>query len=97
MYGGSSPSHQVPQYGTGDVVKILDDIAMVHDLQEGHGGWVDDMALVSLLLLSTEKDSLSLTLSLSLSLPSYFICAPHLLTCSGSRSSRACNKGVSIW
>lgn len=38
---------QVPQFSSGDVVRILDDIATVHNLQEGHGGWVDDMALVS--------------------------------------------------
>ena len=30
----------------GDVVRVLDDIAKVHNLQENHGGWVDDMALV---------------------------------------------------
>ena len=41
---------QVPQHSGGDVVRILDDIAVVHDLQEGHGGWVDDMALVSILI-----------------------------------------------
>ena len=37
---------QVEQFSTGDVIRILDDIATVHDLQENHGGWVDDMALV---------------------------------------------------
>ena len=39
---------KVTQFSVGDVVRIIDDIAMVHDLQDGHGGWVDDMALVSL-------------------------------------------------
>ena len=34
------------EFGRGDVVRILDDIAQVHSLQEDHGGWVDDMALV---------------------------------------------------
>ena len=34
------------ELGSGDVVRILDDIAKVHSLQEDHGGWVDDMALV---------------------------------------------------
>ena len=34
------------QFSVGDVVRVLDDIAKVHDLQENHGGWVDDMALV---------------------------------------------------
>ena len=29
------------------MVRISDDIAHVHALQEDHGGWVDDMALVS--------------------------------------------------
>ena len=28
------------------MVRILDDIAEVNKLQEDHGGWVDDMALV---------------------------------------------------
>ena len=37
---------QVEQFNTGDVVRVIDDIAKVHDLQENHGGWVDDMALV---------------------------------------------------
>jgi hypothetical protein len=36
----------VEQYKVGDAVRILDDIARVHDLQENHGGWIDDMALV---------------------------------------------------
>ena len=38
---------KVTQFAVGDVIKIIDDIALVHDLQEDHGGWVDDMALVS--------------------------------------------------
>lgn len=38
---------QVTQLSAGDVVRIVDDIATVHNLQENHGGWVDDMALVS--------------------------------------------------
>ena len=33
-------------FNTGDVIRVIDDIAKVHDLQESHGGWVDDMALV---------------------------------------------------
>ena len=37
---------QVEQFNTGDVIRVIDDIAKVHDLQENHGGWVDDMALV---------------------------------------------------
>ena len=28
-------------------MRVLDDIAKVHTLQENHGGWIDDMALVS--------------------------------------------------
>jgi hypothetical protein len=28
------------------VVRVSDDMAEVHTLQEDHGGWVDDMALV---------------------------------------------------
>ena len=43
-----SPSMQVdiPVFGYGEVVRILDDIAKVHSLQAGHGEWNDDMALV---------------------------------------------------
>ena len=37
---------QVDQLSVGDVVRVVDDIAKVHTLQENHGGWVDDMALV---------------------------------------------------
>lgn len=29
----------------GDVVRVLDDLAEVHRLQDGHGGWNDDIAL----------------------------------------------------
>ena len=34
-------------FSEGDVVRIIDDIAVVRSLQEDHGGWVDDMAMVS--------------------------------------------------
>ncbi len=34
------------QYSKGDPVRILNDISMVYQLQENHGGWIDDMALV---------------------------------------------------
>ena len=37
---------KVRQYSVGDVVKVIDDMVKVHDLQENHGGWVDDIALV---------------------------------------------------
>ena len=37
---------QAGQFSVGDVVRVLDDIAKVHNLQENHGGWVDDIALV---------------------------------------------------
>ena len=30
----------------GDVVRVSNEIALVHTLQEDHGGWVDDMVLV---------------------------------------------------
>ena len=30
-----------------DVVRVINDISQVHSLQDGHGGWSDDMALVS--------------------------------------------------
>lgn len=36
----------IPVFGYGEVVRILDDIAKVHSLQAGHGEWNDDMALV---------------------------------------------------
>ena len=45
-------SPQVKQFAVNDVVKVVDDIAAVHDLQTDHGGWVDDMALVSKYFLS---------------------------------------------
>ena len=31
----------------GDVVRVSDDMALVHQSQENHGGWADDMALVT--------------------------------------------------
>ena len=34
------------QFSKGDVIKVIDDMQMVYTLQESHGGWVDDMALV---------------------------------------------------
>ena len=34
------------EFKVGDAVRVIDDIAKVHDFQESHGGWVDDMALV---------------------------------------------------
>ena len=37
---------QVAAFKEGDVVRVIDDMAEVHTLQEDHGGWVDDMALV---------------------------------------------------
>ena len=30
----------------GDIVRVLDDIARVHELQKDQAGWLDDMALV---------------------------------------------------
>lgn len=36
----------VPQFSVGDVVRVLDDMSQVNYLQDGHGGWTDDMALV---------------------------------------------------
>ena len=30
----------------GDVVRVCDDMSLVHRLQTGHGEWADDMALV---------------------------------------------------
>ena len=35
-----------PHFTYGEVVKVLDDIAVVHQLQKGHGEWDDEMALV---------------------------------------------------
>jgi hypothetical protein len=36
---------KVNYFSAGDVVRVIDDIAAVHNFQENHGGWVDDMAL----------------------------------------------------
>ena len=33
-------------FSSGDAIRIVNDIGKVHQLQENHGGWVDDMALV---------------------------------------------------
>lgn len=43
---------KVAQHSKGDVVKVIDDMSTVYSLQEGHGGWVDDMALVSTCIIS---------------------------------------------
>lgn len=37
----------VPQYACGDVVRIMDDMAEIRKLQQGHGEWNEDMATVS--------------------------------------------------
>ena len=37
----------MPILEVGDVVRVIDDIAKVFQLQKGHGEWSDDMALVS--------------------------------------------------
>ena len=34
-------------YGYRDVVRVIDDMAEVNSLQTDHGGWDDDIALVS--------------------------------------------------
>ena len=39
---------ECPQFDYGDVVRVSDDIAAVHQMQYGHGEWADDMALVSM-------------------------------------------------
>lgn len=36
-----------PTFVLGDVVRVLNDMVMIHSLQAGHEGWNDDMALVS--------------------------------------------------
>lgn len=35
-----------PLYEVGDVVRMIEDMNKVRQLQEGHRGWKDDMALV---------------------------------------------------
>ena len=37
----------MPMLESGDVVRMLSDMAEVYQLQQGHGEWNDDMALVS--------------------------------------------------
>jgi E3 ubiquitin-protein ligase mind-bomb len=45
----------VPMFESGDVVRMISDMAEVYRLQQGHGEWNDDMALVSgTLLVSVE-------------------------------------------
>ena len=41
--------YKVTYFSAGDIVQVIDDIASVHNFQENHGGWVDDMALVGTL------------------------------------------------
>ncbi len=38
----------VPVHGYRDVVRVIDDITEVHSLQTDHGGWNDDIVLVSM-------------------------------------------------
>ena len=37
----------MPMLESGDVVRMISDMAEVYRLQQGHGEWNDDMALVS--------------------------------------------------
>ena len=37
---------EMPSFSSGDVVRMLGDMAEVYRLQQGHGDWNDDMALV---------------------------------------------------
>ena len=37
---------KIPYYMPGDIVRVLDDIAKVHELQKAGPGWLDDMVLV---------------------------------------------------
>ena len=37
---------QVPTFSIGDTVRVISDEAEMRSLQEGHGGWVDDMRSV---------------------------------------------------
>ena len=42
----------VPRYTSGDVVCIMDDMAEVMKLQQEYGGWNEDMANVSCMILN---------------------------------------------
>ena len=80
---------QVELFNTGDVIRVIDDIAKVHDLQENHGGWVDDMALVgsastNSAMLCSGVDSLSLLFL-------FFFC------CTVSWSGWSCGEGFPYW
>ena len=75
---------QVEQFNTGDVIRVIDDIARVHDLQENHGGWVDDMALVS----GSNSATLYFVVD-SLSLPFLFLLV--------SGSGWSCGEGLPHW
>lgn len=37
----------VPIYQQGDLVQVIEDMVQVFSLQDGHGGWANDMSLVS--------------------------------------------------
>ncbi len=38
----------IPMYGYRDVVRVIDNMAKANLLQTDHGGWDDDIALVSI-------------------------------------------------
>ena len=63
------------QYKVGDAVRILDDIARVHDLQENHGGWIDDMALVRKRNITISRQLLFNTILCT----RFMNCASHML------------------
>lgn len=38
-------------YFIGDVVRVIDDVSKLHELQMAGPGWVNDLAMVSLIIL----------------------------------------------
>ena len=46
MVSGDGVQVEMPEFECGDVVRMISDMAEAYRLQQGHGEWNDDMALV---------------------------------------------------
>ena len=45
-------------YFIGDVVRVVEDMSVVHQLQKDGPGWVDELALVSILIMHCQATRL---------------------------------------
>ena len=46
MVSGDGVQVEMPEFECGDVVRMISDMAEAYRLQQGHGEWNDDLALV---------------------------------------------------